>query len=277
MIRHVLTPAVITAQASTTAITATRTVGVPGQAWPVRPRARLMIQRSPKGGTRTARQRRSDPGGEPGQSGPGGKAPAESAGRPRSRLRCLPGSAPVVLPPGSSAALTRRRMAWSVSYRACSAPTRLSSTGMPSLSPVLIRYLPRPGWRAPGCQESGADQEVTSSCSGPVSGVISSDAGELARRQPAQDRDGAPFDEAAGLGPVGLGRQGVQVGERVGDHDRAHPLGPVEPGQAVGVLDQARGSAQRPPQLVHHREVRASRAEVLARPGRPPRRPSPNP
>src|SRR5713226_8640305 len=65
------------------------------------------------------------------------------------------------------------RMAWSVSYKAYSAPTRDNSTGMPSLSPVLMRYFPRPGCLAPGCQESGADQDVTSSCSGPVSGVIS--------------------------------------------------------------------------------------------------------
>src|SRR5437867_10301322 len=63
--------------------------------------------------------------------------------------------------------IAEARMAWSVSYRACSAPTRLSSTGIPSRSPVLIKYLPLPGCLAPGCHESGADHEVTSSCSGP--------------------------------------------------------------------------------------------------------------
>ena len=49
MIRHPMTPAVMTAHASTAAISATRMVGVPGHAWLVRQRARLMTHRSLNG------------------------------------------------------------------------------------------------------------------------------------------------------------------------------------------------------------------------------------
>ena len=52
MIRHAMIPAVMTAPASAAAISATRMVGVPGHAWPVRQRDRLMTQRSPNGGMR---------------------------------------------------------------------------------------------------------------------------------------------------------------------------------------------------------------------------------
>ena len=51
MIRHATVPAVTAAPASATAITTTRMVGVPGHAWLVRHRARLMTQRSLNGGT----------------------------------------------------------------------------------------------------------------------------------------------------------------------------------------------------------------------------------
>ena len=52
MIRHAMVPAVMTAHASTAAISATRMVGVPGHAWLVRQRARLMTHRSLNGGMR---------------------------------------------------------------------------------------------------------------------------------------------------------------------------------------------------------------------------------
>ena len=52
MIRHTMVPAVMTAHASTAAISATRMVGVPGHAWLVRQRARLMTHRSLNGGMR---------------------------------------------------------------------------------------------------------------------------------------------------------------------------------------------------------------------------------
>ena len=51
MNRHTMATAVMTPQASRRAISTTRRVGVPGQAWLVRHRARVMIQRSPNGGT----------------------------------------------------------------------------------------------------------------------------------------------------------------------------------------------------------------------------------
>ena len=75
--------------------------------------------------------------------------------------------------------------------------------------------------------------------------------------------DRGPLDEPACLGPVLLGGQRVQVGERVGDHDAGHALGPVQPGEAVGVLDQAGRAAQRPPQLVHHAHVGAAGGDLL--------------
>ena len=52
MIRHAMVPAVTTAPASTAAISTTRMVGVPGHAWLVRQRARLMTHRSLNGGMR---------------------------------------------------------------------------------------------------------------------------------------------------------------------------------------------------------------------------------
>ena len=52
MTRQAVIPAAMTAQASTRSITATRRVGVPGHAWPVRNRTRLMTHRSLNGGTR---------------------------------------------------------------------------------------------------------------------------------------------------------------------------------------------------------------------------------
>ena len=51
MTRHVRVPAVTAAPVSATTMSKTRTVGVPGQVWPVCPWARLMIQCSPNGRT----------------------------------------------------------------------------------------------------------------------------------------------------------------------------------------------------------------------------------
>ena len=95
--------------------------------------------------------------------------------------------------------------------------------------------------------------------------------GRGVRRLPLEDRfgvAGAAFGEAAGFGAVFLARQGIEIGEGVGDHDGAHPLGPVQPGERVGVLDQAGRAAQCPPQLVHHRQVGAAGGEVLLGQGR---------
>ena len=50
MTRQAVIPAAMTAQASTTSITETSRVGVPGQAWPVRHRVKLMTHRSLNGG-----------------------------------------------------------------------------------------------------------------------------------------------------------------------------------------------------------------------------------
>ena len=52
MSRHAMAPAVTAAHASTTAISTTRMVGVPGHAWLVRQRARLMTHRSLNEGMR---------------------------------------------------------------------------------------------------------------------------------------------------------------------------------------------------------------------------------
>ena len=49
-------------------------------------------------------------------------------------------------------------------------------------------------------------------------------AGEFAGRQPAHHGDRGPLDEPAGLGPVFLGGQRVQVGQGVGDHHVDMPL-----------------------------------------------------
>ena len=69
MTRHVKAPAVTAAPASATPISRTSTVGVPGQVWAVRPRARLMIQCSPNAGTWRPARAGGDPGREPGQPG----------------------------------------------------------------------------------------------------------------------------------------------------------------------------------------------------------------
>ncbi len=69
------------------------------------------------------------------------------------------------------------------------------------------------------------------------------------------------------------GGQRVQVGQGVGHHDAGHPLGPVQPGQGVGVLDQPGCAAQRAPQLVHHAQVGAARGDAAGRRARRRRRP----
>ena len=103
MIRHAMVPAVMTAHASTAAISATRMVGVPGHAWPVRQRARLMTHRSLNGGMRRPDRAAAMPGGEPGQPGRGGQAPADQqhhpdpgavAGQERHPRACRPGHDP---------------------------------------------------------------------------------------------------------------------------------------------------------------------------------------
>ena len=98
-----------------------------------------------------------DPGGGPGQPRQRGQAPEQGDQRPRHGG--VPGRERGPRPDRAAHRALRgcpARMAWSVSYRAYSAPTRLSSTGMPSLSPALIRYFPLPGCRAPGCRRSPA-------------------------------------------------------------------------------------------------------------------------
>ena len=85
------------------------------------------------------------------------------------------------------------------------------------------------------------------------------DPGQLARRQPGEHGDRRTVHEPARFRPVLGGGEGVEVGERVGDHNAGHALGPVEPGEGVGVLDQARRAAQSAPQLVHHRQIRPPR------------------
>ncbi|WP_396781510.1 DUF6000 family protein [Microbispora sp. H10830] len=88
------------------------------------------------------------------------------------------------------------------------------------------------------------------------------DPGELARRQPRQHGDGRTVGETPGLGPVLLCGQRVQIRQRMRDHHRRHALGPVQPRQRVGVLDQAGRAAQRPPQLVHHAQPGAARRQA---------------
>ena len=100
------------------------------------------------------------------------------------------------------------------------------------------------------------------------------DAGQLAGRQAAHDGDGAPLDEAAGLGAVLLGGQGVQVGQRMGDHDGAHPLGPVQP--ASGCRRTRPGPARRavPATARPSPPGRSGAGRAAARPGPRRRRPS---
>ena len=93
MIRHAMIPAVMTAHASTAAISATRMVGVPGHAWLVRQRARLMTHRSLNGGMRRRPGlRRSGRRARPAR--PRRPGPSRSAAPPRPRRRCRPGAAP---------------------------------------------------------------------------------------------------------------------------------------------------------------------------------------
>ena len=118
-----------------------------------------------------------------------------------------------------------------------------------------MRYLPRPGWAAPGSQASGAAQEDDEVPFGLVEPYNLADPVEFAGWQPGEDFDGGAFDEALGFGPVFEGGQRVQVGQRVGDHERGHAFGPVESGQRVGVFDQAGRAAQCTPQFVHDGQV----------------------
>ena len=136
----------------------------------------------------------------------------------------------------------------------CSVGVRVSATGSPIRSPDLIRYLPRPGWMCPACQVGGAAQEVIRAASLSVSGVIRRSPSSSCRpcRRAAGSVAGG---HAAGLGPIGLGGQGFEVVEGVGDLERHDAAVPAQAGDPVRALDQAGRDPQGPPQLVldlHH-------------------------
>ena len=83
----------------------------------------------------------------------------------------------------------------------------------------------------------------------------------------AEQQDRVAGGHAAGLGPIGLGGQRVEVVEGVGDLERHDAAVPAQAGDPVGALDQAGRHPQRPPQLVldlHHIPPRGGRARAGA-------------
>ena len=87
------------------------------------------------------------------------------------------------------------------------------------------------------------------------------DAVELAIDHPAEHHDPVAAGQAAGLGPVGLGWQRLEVVEGVGDLDRHLTAVPAQPGDPVRAFHQPGRHPQRPPQLVlHPQHIAASAA-----------------